>query len=472
MGGGKMNATLSKYVKDNYEEGKADLFSVFMQMGMEHLAVGGKMAQINMQSWMFLSSFEKLRKQLLEHYHIDNMLHLGPRTFDELSGEVVQNTAFVLSKHQPAPQGGIYYRLVDGKNCADKEQLFLSHIRGNEDGNRIYYPNVKQKNFEKIPSAPIGYWVSPKIQDIFTSNLALSAVCNPTQGLATADNARFLRLWSEVDHSRIGFGYADTASAARSQKKWFPYNKGCNQRRWYGNQSNVVNWKNDGQEIKDFKGAVIRNPNYYFRPSLSWSDISSSATGFKMYPAGFIFDVCGMSCFDSPDPINLMGVLNTKLFPKLIKILNPTMHFQIGNFKQLPHLSVKTSNFNDIVQQNISISKSDWDAHETSWNFETNPLFAVDTDTYIDNINHKIERHEQETGEHLCIDPAAPKLDSLEWRMEQYKQKWEHLFMQLHANEEELNRQFISIYGLEDELTPDVPLNEITILQQGEISIE
>ena len=221
MGSGRFDEVLSKYVKDNYEEGKADLFSVFMQMGMERLIANGKMAQINMQSWMFLSSFEKLRTQFLTHYNIDNMLHLGPRTFDELSGEVVQNTAFVLSKHEPVEQGGVYYRLVDGKNCADKEQLFLANKDGNEDGKHVYYPNVEQKKFEKIPGAPIGYWVSPQIQEIFTSNLALSAVCSPTQGLATADNARFLRLWFEPSYSRIGFGCENAALAARSQKNGF-----------------------------------------------------------------------------------------------------------------------------------------------------------------------------------------------------------------------------------------------------------
>lgn len=259
MGGGKMNSVLSKYVKDNYEEGKADLFSVFMQMGMERLVDGGKMAQINMQSWMFLSSFEKLRTQFLKNYNIDNMLHLGPRTFDELSGEVVQNTAFVLSKHEPTEQGGTYYRLVEGKNCANKERLFLSHINDNEDGYHIYYPNVEQLNFGKIPGAPIGYWVSPKIQEIFTSNLALSAVASPCVGLQTADNARFLRLWFELSYSRIGFGCENAALAARSQKKWFPYNKGGSFRRWYGNQEFVVNWEEDGKEIKEYKGAVIRN---------------------------------------------------------------------------------------------------------------------------------------------------------------------------------------------------------------------
>lgn len=478
MGGGKMNSVLSKYVKDNYEEAKADLFSVFMQMGMERLVNGGKMAQINMQSWMFLSSFEKLRKQFLTIYNIDNMLHLGPRTFDELSGEVVQNTAFVLSKHEPTKQGGTYYRLVEGKNCADKEHLFLSHINDNEDGNRIYYPNVEQLNFGKIPGYPIGYWISPKIQEIFTSNLALSTVCSPTQGLATADNARFLRLWFEPSYSRIGFGCENAELAARSQKKWFPYNKGGGQRRWYGNQESVVNWENDGYEIKNFKdnkGKVRSRPQntqYYFVESISWSDISSNSNSFKVYPKGFIFDVCGMSCFDAPNRLNLLGVLNTKFYAVLSHFLNPTMHFQIGNFKQLPYMEVPSKEFDQLVEQNISISKSDWDAHETSWDFQRNELLSIDTDTYMENINYEIEKHFEETGEHICIDPAAPKLGSLEWRMEQYKTKWERKFMQLHKNEEELNRQFIDIYGLQDELTPDVPLNEITILQQGEISIE
>lgn len=477
MGGGKMNSVLSKYVKDNYEEGKADLFSVFMQMGMERLVDGGKMAQINMQSWMFLSSFEKLRTQFLKNYNIDNMLHLGPRTFDELSGEVVQNTAFVLSKHEPTEQGGTYYRLVEGKNCANKERLFLSHINDNEDGYHIYYPNVEQLNFGKIPGAPIGYWVSPKIQEIFTSNLALSAVASPCVGLQTADNARFLRLWFELSYSRIGFGCENAALAARSQKKWFPYNKGGGQRRWYGNQESVVNWENDGYEIKNFmdnKGkqrSVIRNPERYFCPSISWSDISSNSNSFKVYPKGFIFDVCGMSCFDAPNRLNLLGVLNTKFYAVLSHFLNPTMHFQIGNFKQLPYMEVPSKEFDQLVEQNIAISRADWDAHETSWDFQRNELLSIDTSTYMENIKYKKEKHFEETGEHIDISPAAPQLGSLEWRMEQYKTKWERKFMQLHKNEEELNRQFIDIYGLQDELTPDVPLNEITILQQGEIKI-
>lgn len=513
MGGGKMNSVLSKYVKDNYSEAKADLFSVFMDMGMKRLIFGGKMAQINMQSWMFLSSFEKLRDIFLHNYVIDSMLHLGPRTFDELSGEVVQNTAFVLTKPRFSEYGmmtnfelaskpleerkaiinklieeedsgefkknmretkGTYYRLVDGKNCADKEQMFLANKDGNEDGKHIYYANVEQKNFEKIPGAPIGYWVSPKIQEIFTSNLALSAVCSPTQGLATADNARFLRLWFEPSYSRIEFGCENAALAARSQKKWFPYNKGGGSRRWYGQQEYVINWLNDGEEVKNNKGAVIRNPPFYFQASISWSKVSSSSIAFRFYPKGFIFADAGMSIFSNKDLLELAAYCNSCVCSRLIKFLSPTMNYEAGQISQLPYKTLPINNQNtlEISEDNISISKSDWDAHETSWDFQRNELLSIDTDTYMENIDYEIEKHFEETGEHICIDPAAPQLGSLEWRMEQYKTKWERKFMQLHKNEEELNRQFIDIYGLQDELTPDVPLNEITILQQGEISIE
>lgn len=497
MGGGNMNSVLSKYVKDNYKDGKADLATVFVEMMGQRTSANGSYAFIIPPSWMFLSTFEGLRKNIIENQSIESLLHLSRGVFGAdfgASSAVIKNTS-------NANACGTYFRLVE-RTFQEFEQSHLrmlfeqtlanhdfkynfkkytkdvTELPYSEDGNRIYYPNVEQINFEKIPGAPIGYWVSPKIQEIFTSNLALSAVCSPTQGLATADNARFLRLWFEPSYSRIGFGCENAALAARSQKKWFPYNKGGGQRRWYGNQESVVNWENDGYEIKNFKdnkGKVRSRPQntqYYFVESISWSDISSNSNSFKVYPKGFIFDVCGMSCFDAPNRLNLLGVLNTKFYAILSHFLNPTMHFQIGNFKQLPYMEVPSKEFDQLVEQNISISKSDWDAHETSWDFQRNELLSIDTDTYMENIDYKIEKHFEETGEHICIDPAAPKLGSLEWRMEQYKTKWERKFMQLHKNEEELNRQFIDIYGLQDELTPDVPLNEITILQQGEISIE
>lgn len=443
MGSGNMNAELSEYVKKNYADGRADLFSVFMILAKDHLKENGKYGMINMQSWMFLSSFEGLRKSLLENTRIDNMLHLGPRTFDELSGEVVQNVAFVISNTKPFGNG-VYYRLVDGKNCADKERMFLNAEN--------MCSGVSQQNFEKIPGSPIGYWVSEKIFSRFAGNLALSAVAKPCVGLQTADNARFLRLWFEVNLEKIGFGCSSAHEAVETKRKWFPYNKGGASRKWYGNQENIVNWENDGDEIKNFKGAVVRNPDYYFHPSVSWGLIASTYTSFRVYPAGFIYDVAGMSLF--PNDTNLyysiLGWLNTKLFANMIKVINPTINMQCGDVARAPYLPI--NGIDNIVQQNISISKQDWDAHETSWDFDENPLLSY--------INKEIA--EGETGK-------SYKIESL---YNLYTTDWEERFMQLHANEEELNRQFIEIYGLQDELTPDVPLDEVTILQQGEISIK
>ena len=469
MGSKNMNGVLSKYVKDNYEEGKADLFSVFMQMGMERLISNGKMAQINMQSWMFLSSFEKLRTQFLKYYNIDNMLHLGPRTFDELSGEVVQNTAFVLSKHEPTEQGGVYYRLVDGKNCADKEQLFLSHINGNEDGNRIYYSNVEQKNFEKIPGCPIGYWLGNVAIDCFEKD-KLGDISYSSPGIRTGRDNIFIRDWEEVSYKRIKLD--GTSYVSLHENYWFPITRGGERRVWYGNTSSIVlgynNFERVQKECPDYR---LRDKDYYFKKGLTWTMISSSKSSFRVCPNGVLFGNGGPTLYVDNLYEEISAFLNSSVADFYLKLLNPTINCTKSDIEKLPIVFSENNKVKSLVCQNISISKSDWDAHETSWDFQRNELLSIDTDTYMENINYEIEKHFEETGEHICIDPAAPQLGSLEWRMEQYKLKWERKFMQLHKNEEELNRQFIDIYGLQDELTPDVPLNEITILQQGEIKI-
>lgn len=478
MGGGKMNSVLSKYVKDNYEAGKADLFSVFMQMGMEHLVDGGKMAQINMQSWMFLSSFEKLRTQFLKDYNIDNMLHLGPRTFDELSGEVVQNTAFVLSKHEPAEQGGVYYRLVDGKNCADKERLFLEAKQGNGTAiinSKLYtinYPNVEQKNFEKIPGAPVGYWVKKHILQLFSNTKSLDNFSCPRKGNSTSDNSKFLRLWFEISNKKIALNYNSIKLLLMDGKRWVPYNKGGGSRKWYGYNENLIDWKDNAKEIRNIPTSVITNESYYMKPGLTWSTISSKSFGVRYFEEGFIFDNGGCCLFDTGDNRTyLSALLNSKVIGVFVSILSPTLNYQSGIIAKIPIIISNNGLIGALSWDNRTISKQDWDAHETSWDFQRNELLSIDANTYTENINYEIEKHFEETGEHICIDPAAPQLGSLEWRMAQYKTKWERKFMQLHKNEEELNHQFIDIYGLQDELTPDVPLNEITILQQGEISI-
>lgn len=490
MGGGNMNATLSKYVKDEYEEGKADLFSVFMLLSIDRLLPNGKYGMINMQSWMFLSSFEKLRTRLLEENRIDNMLHLGPRTFDELSGEVVQNTAFVItntSGEKSSSLGdknifpreekkyGTYYRLVDGKNCSDKEQLFLSHICGNEDGQKIYYPNVPQQDFEKIPGCPIGYWLSKRFISIFENNPTIENTVSTKLGMSTNDNNRFLREWFEV--SQMKFCTTQRNGARPGCFKWFPYSKGGGARKWYGNVLEVINWEDEGKELRDLASSLYgsctrtyKNSQHFFKEAITWNLIASGGkNAFRFLPEGAVLGDAGPVCFAGNKKYYYLGLLNTIIVSDILNLINPTINCSTGVVNNIPVIESTNEIVVHYVQQNISISKEDWDAHETSWDFETNPLLAVDEDTYIDNIHHEIERHEKETGEHLCIDPAAPELDSLEWCMEQYKQKWEHLFMQLHENEEELNRQFIDIYGLQNELHPEVPMDEITILQQGEI---
>ena len=455
MGSGRFDATLSKYVKNNYPKSKADLFAVFMDVAIDRLADCGKYGMINMHSWMFLSSFEDLRKSLLDNQHIDSLLHLGPRTFDELSGEVVQNAAFVVSKVDMVYDNGTYYRLVDGYNCADKERMFLD-AQVNHTVN-IYFSNVEQKNFEIISGYSISYWVSKNVLGYFKNSKPQNFIA--TQGMATCDNSRFLREWYEINESKLFLNCESIEEAKLSGKKWFPYNKGGEKRRWYGNQEFVVNWENDGKEIKAYATQLytsftrtIKNIGYYFKSCISWSDVTSGNNSFRFYPNGFIFDVTGMSCFVEESTIyNWLGLLNTNFYSKLARIINPTLHFQVGDFRKLPFNKVDDLPFTDIVQNNIAIAKADWDSHETSWDFEANPL---------------VEQ---------CNQFRNGGCGTTSYRIEnfvkEFEEQWEARFYQLKDNEEELNRQFMEIYGLQDELEPFVPTREITILQQGEISV-
>lgn len=439
MGSGNMNAALSNYVKKNYEAGKADLFSVFMQVAEELLAENGKYGMINMQSWMFLSSFEKLRTHLLETLQIDSMLHLGPRTFDELSGEVVQNTAFVVTKHTPYTTGA-YFRLVDGKSCGDKERMFLARENG--------YPHVSQQNFEKIPECPIGYWVSERMIENFQNSMKLKDIADVKIGMGTGKNEIFVRQWWAINLNKIGFGTKSIDELKLSNKKFFPYNKGGEFRRWYGNLVEVLWFNKEGRELMNSMSGHRENGeyDYYCKEGLTWSFISSSNFGVRYVPYGALFDVAGSMLFANRKLKYILGFLVSKPCFTILKLLNPTINFQAGNIKNLP-LRIEEDAVSEIVNKNISISKSDWDAHETSWDFQENELVRLS----------------KEQGE------GAHRLSDL---MDAYREHWTEQFLQLHANEEELNRQFIEIYGLHDELTPDVPLEEITILQQGEISIE
>ena len=256
--------------------------------------------------------------------------------------------------------------------------------------------------------------------------------------------------------------------------KWFPYNKGGGFRKWYGMNELVVNWENGGQEIMDNGMTSFRGKQFYFKKGITWSRINSGDFGVRYKDDGAIFDIQGSSCFPTNDSIYyVIGFMNSCIVKSFIQILNPTSTFQGGNINSLPFIySTNHSDITHITENSVSISRQDWDAHETSWDFQRNELLTMDVDVLMDNLAYIVDKHYKVTGEHICIDPAAPQHESVEWCFDTYCIKWERLFMRLHQNEEELNRQFIEIYGLQDELTPDVPLDEITILQQGEITIE
>lgn len=469
MGSSNMNPILSKYVKTKYEDGKADLFSVFMILATDKLVKTGKYGMINMHAWMFIGSFEKLRESIIQDLHIDNLVHLGPRTFDELGGEVVQSAAFVISKVKSSLPG-IYYRLVNARNCTEKERIFL-----NPNSDTIY-KGITQDRFTKIPGSLIGYWISNDKFKAFEKGENLGKITYPKQGLATSDNNRFLRLWQEVIFSRIGVDLLrDTALC--TNMKWFPYCKGGGFRKWYGNREYVINWYNDGYELRNLKSSVIRNPDDYFNEGASYSDISTGSFGLRYYGHGFIFDSCGPMFFPKGSKISinyLIAILNSCVANDLFKLLCPTMHYTQSSVAKFPVIFQKEDIQNEIeniASQNIEISKQDWDAHETSWDFKENELIRMKH--HCGGNLADLDMLDEEEAESILRDHEVGTNSRLiEHCYRCYVSEWTRNFHKLHTNEEELNRQFIEIYGLQDELTPDVPLDEVTILQQGEIKIE
>lgn len=494
MGGGNMNGVLSKYVKDNYKNGKADLATVFVEMMGQRTSANGSYAFIIPPSWMFLSTFEGLRKNIIENQSIESLLHLSRGVFGAdfgASSAVIKNTS-------NANACGTYFRLVE-RTFQEFEQSHLrmlfeqtlanhdfkynfkeytkdvTELPYSEDGNRIYYPNVEQMNFEKIPGAPIGYWVTKNMFRSFGMD-SVSSVSESRCGMNTGDNETMIRLWHEISFTNFYDRASSTEDFHKNGYKYTPYNKGGTARKWYGNLEYVLKYDRTHYEILLNQGNHLPSRQYYFKPAITWSDVTSSSLGatFRYEPLGTVFDGSAAVAFVNEENRDyLLGLLNTKYVKMLAKVFNPTLHFKLGDYNKIPYIEspIFKNEVSQLVQQNIAISKSDWDSHETSWDFQRNELLSIDADTYTENIDYKLKKHFEETGEHISLSPGAPQLGSLEWRMEQYKTKWKRKFMQLHKNEEELNRQFIDIYGLQDELTPDVPLNEITILQQGEIKI-
>lgn len=425
---------LNKYVKQNYPDSKTDLFAVFIERCKEMLKANGYQAMITMHSWMFLSSYEKLREKILLT-DIVNMAHLGARAFEEIGGEVVQTTSFVMRKSCIADYKGVYCRLIEPNTQNGKEEMFLSKE------NRY---NTDQSNFSKIPGSPIAYWASQNVVNAFLNGKRLGDISKPRQGMATTNNNRFLRLWHEVSYNNIGFGLKSIEETV-CDRKWFPYNKGGDFRKWYGNNDYVVNFKNKGEEVCSYidatsavnsKGRVI-NREHYFHECISWSLISSSNIAFRYKPNGFIFDVAGMSCFASHELLlYLLGLNNTLVVRKLLSTLAPTINFQAGDIANIPVILniSEEEKINALVTQNIELEQQEWNDYEMSWDFKNNPL--------------------------ICN-----RINTVSAAFKSWSKKCNERFNQLKANEEELNRIFIDIYGLQDELTPEVEDKDVTVRQ-------
>jgi hypothetical protein len=461
MGSGNMNATLSDYVKRHYKEGKADLATTFVEMMPQRLASKGRYAFIIPPSWMFLSTFEGLRQGIIENNFIESLLHLSRGIFGADFGSM----SCVIQNSKPGNTLGTYFRLVDRtfqefdqnhlkilfeKTLAnhDFKYKFTDYTKDNtefpcvDDGNKIYYPNVDQKKFKQIPGSPIGYWVSEKIIEAFKTKKYISSYSIVRSGFSTGDNDKYIKLWYEPSINTIAFNCHSNEEYISLEKKYVPFTKGGSFRRWYGNNDVVVDWT---------KPETMHRPrftymNLYFKPAITWNAISSGKISCRYYKLGFLFEHAAVSLFvnDTYQYEDFLAYLNTNVFQSILKTLNPTLNSGAEIVSSIPIL-FSNKDIKGTVHTNISISKQDWDAHETSWDFKENELIRIG----------------KEKGTHLLEDCYKA-----------YVKEWTDKFMQLHANEEELNRQFIDIYGLQDELTPDVPLDEITILQQGEISIE
>jgi hypothetical protein len=471
MGGGKMNKKLVDFVKKNYPDSKADLMTCFMESGIQMLKPKGFLGMINLPSWLFLSSFEKLRKKLINNNYIDSLLHMGRGIFGVDWG----STAFIIRNHKidyPARYFKLHKRNFQHLYPEDIRDIFLrakkdSSVKINFDkyregggtasidglldsnGLKISY-TANQKEFEIIPGSPIGYWLSDTQIQTFVENISLAKSYPPKSGLSTANNNRFLRLWREIDYSKISFNCKSREDLKNKVEKWIPMTKGGSFRRWYGNNEFLINWENDGEELKYWLvnnpndpstkswSRYVRNYDKYCQKGFSFSDVSSGKPAFRFQESGFIPNSRGPFIYS--DNLVVLGYLNSKLAISFLEVLCPTLTYNVGDIAKLPAIKIENDSIENLVLELIEGFKLEDLTTETSFSFQKNEL-----------LRHRA------TG--------------LEETYDSYCQYWKNKFYQLHRNEEELNRQFIDIYGLQEELTPDVPLEEITILK-AETSIE
>lgn len=438
-GTSNLSANVNNFVKKNYPDSKADLFAVFIERCRQMTVNNGFQAMITQHAWMFLSSFEKLREKMMLTETV-NMAHLGARAFEEIGGEVVQTTAFVRCANHVEGYKGTYCRLIEPTSQQGKEDMFLA------EENRY---TVNQDDFAKIPGAPVAYWVSQSVINAFKQAKPLGEQYDARSGLQTNDNTRFLRMWQEVNINRTSISKVSDGS------KWYPHLKGGPYRRWYGNYDYVVNWENNGEEILQLATKLYGTPTRtaksiekYFLPGFTWSDVSTGLFSIRKTFSGCIFDTTAPTIStknNNGTPSNeLLGFLNTKVAQKMLSLLAPTIHYNCGSIALMPVYYINNSTVKNMVDECVSMSKEDWDSFETSWDFKVHPLVKL-----------------KMAGAYAWGD------DEPAMRIESSYKAWEETcegrFQKLKANEEELNRIFIDIYGLQDELTPEVEEKDVTV---------
>ena len=450
MGSKNMDAVLSDWGKTHHPAAKADLFAAFIERCLA-LAEGGHglVAMITMQGWMFLGSFEELRRRILSSAPPVTMAHLGERAFDSIGGEVVSTAAFILEQGRSPERQSCYLRLVEGSSEAEKEELLAEAVRGSAP--RF---TLTARELASVPGARIAYWLSPAMLRVFAEGSPLGEIAAPKQGLATADNSRFLRHWFEVSRDKSCFTAASREEAAASGAKWFPHLKGGAFRKWWGNQEYVVNWEHDGAEIQEFRDAGGKqksrpqNIDSYFKPAISWSLLSSGAPSFRVNGSGAIIGHKGPGIFSS-DQWMLVSLLNSSAVESLLKVTSMGLGFEIGHLNQLPisrnsrddktrgSCRARISKFESrswVSAELVEISKSDWNSQETSWGFTHSPLVS----------------RAQFDG---------PLEDALElWWNDSTRAG-----RGAQELEEENNRYWACVYGLEDEVPTEVPLNRVSL---------
>jgi type II restriction/modification system DNA methylase subunit YeeA len=441
MGGKGMNAGLKIFAKDNYPNSKSDFFAMFIERNLDLAMQKGMVAMITMQSWMFLSSFEKLRENILNNDTILSMAHLGPRAFDSISGEVVSTTAFVIKTEHHENLKGAYLRLIDGRNEAEKE----AELKAKR--NEPFYASTA--DFKKIPGSPIAYWASTQIIRAFVNGEILGNIVPIRSGMSTTNNTRFLRFWTELNFDKLGLMADSLEKAKFSSKKWFPFKKGGYFRKWEGNDEYCLNWENDGHEIKD---AVINNPkdpntthwsrrifgvNYFFRPGITWTRISSGSFSCRYHGIGYLFSDASNGVFPEESIEEILSFLNSKVSLSFLSFLAPTVNYMAGDVSRLPYIRLDKEMNNRvaiIVFDLINTSKSDWDSYETSWDFTTLPI--------------------------LQSEYYQPTLQEIYTKLRAH---WREMTFEMQRLEEENNRIFIEAYDLQNEMTPEVSLSEITL---------